>query len=69
MMQVRFDADITNDGTEAVILLDGYVKGTKPKVPFMRKIDIPPTTTITDEINRPKWQVPAIGQPAETRTE
>ena len=50
MMQVRFDADITNDGNEAVILLDGYVKGTKPKVPFMRKIDIPPTTTITDEI-------------------
>lgn len=44
MMQVRFDADITNDGD------DGYVKGTKAKIPFMRKIKIPPTTTITDEI-------------------
>ena len=50
MMQVRFDADITNDGDEGVMLLDGYVKGTKAKIPFMRKIKIPPTTTITDEI-------------------
>jgi hypothetical protein len=50
MMQVRFDADITNDGNEAVLLLDGYVKGTKAKMPFMRKIQIPPTTTIADEI-------------------
>jgi len=50
MMQVRFDADITNDGNEGVMLLDGYVKGTKAKMPFIRKIRIPPTTTITDEI-------------------
>lgn len=50
MMQVRFDADITNDGNEAVLLLDAYVKGTKAKIPFMRKIQIPPTTTITGEI-------------------
>ena len=50
MMQVRFDADITNDGDEGVMLLDGYVKGTKSKLPFMRKMKIPPRTLTTDEI-------------------
>lgn len=50
MMQVRFEADITNDGDEGILILDGYVKGTKPKMPFIKRIKIPPTTTVTDEI-------------------
>lgn len=50
MMQVTFDADITNDGDEGILILNGYVKGTKPKIPFRHRIEVPPTTTVTDEI-------------------
>ena len=51
MMQVTFTADITNDSAdEGVFILDGYVKGTKPKIPFTKRIKIPPTTTVTDEV-------------------
>jgi hypothetical protein len=43
---VRFEADITNDsGDEAVIILDGYVKGTESKFPLINPIDIAPETT------------------------
>ena len=49
-MQIRFDADIANDGHEAVLILDGYAKGTKAKLPFAQPIQIPPTTTVTRQI-------------------
>jgi hypothetical protein len=51
MMQVRFTADITNDSRdEAVIILDGYVEGTKPQIPFRERIEVPRTTTVTGEL-------------------
>jgi hypothetical protein len=51
IMQVRFDADITNDSVhEAVLILDGHVEGTKSKFPLMRPINIPPATTVTRQI-------------------
>lgn len=49
MMQIRFDADITNDGQEAVLILDGYAKGTTARIPLMRPV-LPPTTTVAREI-------------------
>ena len=48
-MQALFTADITNDGNESVLILDGYFKGTKPQIPFPNRIAIPPTTTVTGE--------------------
>jgi hypothetical protein len=51
MMQVRFDADITNDSNyEAVLILDGYVEGTKSKLPLMSHIKVPPATTALSQI-------------------
>jgi hypothetical protein len=51
MMQVRFDADFTNDsGHEAILILDAYVKGTKPKIPFMSHIRVPSTSTVVSQI-------------------
>ena len=49
MMQARFTADITNDGNEGILILDGYLKGTKPQMPFPNRIEVPPTTTVTGE--------------------
>jgi hypothetical protein len=49
MMQARFTADITNDGDEGILILDGYLKGTKPHIPFPNRIEVPPTTTVTGE--------------------
>ena len=46
MMQVRFSADITNDGHKGILILAGYVKGTKAKLPLVHRIEIPPTTTV-----------------------
>jgi hypothetical protein len=50
IMQIRFDADITNDGNERVLILDGYAKGTKAKLPFVRQIEIPPTSTVSRQV-------------------
>ena len=51
MIQVRFDADITNDSPdESVFILDGYVKGTKPQTPFLQRIKVPPRSTVMDQI-------------------
>jgi hypothetical protein len=50
MMQIRFDADITNDGDDAILILNGYVEGTKASLPLMSKIQIPPITTFTDQM-------------------
>lgn len=49
-MQVRFTADITNDGNEGVLVLDGYLEGTKPQIPFRERIEVPPHTTVMDEL-------------------
>jgi hypothetical protein len=61
MMQLTFSADITNDGHEGVLILDGYVKGTKPKLPFTWRIKVPPTTTIMGE-NISLFVAPVIGE-------
>jgi hypothetical protein len=62
MMQVRFDADITNDShREGVIILDGYVKGTKSKIPFMSHIEVPPATTALRQIVG-VFSAPVIGE-------
>jgi|ERR1700722_2328093 len=62
MMQVRFDADITNDSDrEGVLILDGYVKGTKSKIPFMSHIEIPPATTALRQIVG-VFSAPVIGE-------
>jgi hypothetical protein len=51
MMQVRFDASITNDSDhEAVIIVDGYVEGTKSKFPLIQPITIAPETMTGREI-------------------
>lgn len=51
MMVVRFTADITNDSPdEGVLILDGYIKGTKPQIPFPDRIEVPPTTTVEGEL-------------------
>ena len=50
MMQIRFDVDITNDGHEPILILDGYAKGTKAKLPFIHPIQIPPTSTRIREL-------------------
>jgi hypothetical protein len=61
MMQARFTADITNDGDEGILILDGYIKGTKPKIPFPDRIEVPPTTTVTGE-NIAVFVTPVIGE-------
>lgn len=62
MMQARFTADITNDSDdETVVILDGYIKGTKPQIPFTARIKVPPTTTVTDE-NIAVFVRPVIGE-------
>lgn len=62
MMQASFTADITNDSPdESVLILDGYVKGTKPKIPFRERIEVPPTTTVTDE-NICVFCAPVVGE-------
>jgi hypothetical protein len=51
MMQARFDADITNDShDESIIILDGYIEGTEPQVPFITRIEVPTTATVWGEI-------------------
>ena len=42
-------ANITNDGDEGILILDGYLKGTKPQIPFPNRIEVPPNTTVTGE--------------------
>src|SRR5260370_26682531 len=49
MMQARFTVDITNDGDEGILIFDGYIQGTKPKLPFSNRIEVRPTTTVTGE--------------------
>ncbi|MGB2636830.1 MAG: hypothetical protein WAM58_23080 [Candidatus Acidiferrum sp.] len=49
MTQARFTANITNDGDEGILILDGYLKGTKPQIPFPNRIEVPPNTTVTGE--------------------
>jgi hypothetical protein len=61
MMQAQFTADITNDGDEGVLILDGYIRGTKPKIPFPHRIEVPPTTTVTGE-NICVFVTPVIGE-------
>jgi hypothetical protein len=61
MMQARFTADITNDGDEGILILDGYIKGTKPKLPFPDRIEVPPTTTVTGE-NIAVFCTPVVGE-------
>jgi hypothetical protein len=51
VMQVRFDADFTNDSDhDALLLLDAYVEGTHSKLPFMSVIKVLPTSTNLREI-------------------
>lgn len=51
IMQVRFDADFTNDSDrEGIVILDAYVEGTKSRLPFMSHIQIPKTTTTFRQI-------------------
>ena len=51
IMQVRFDADFTNDSNhEALLILDAYVEGTNSTLPLMNHIKIPPTSTTVSEI-------------------
>ena len=48
---MRFDASITNDSDhEAVIIVDGYVEGTKSKFPLIRPIRIESRTMTEREI-------------------
>lgn len=62
MMQVRFTADIMNDSPdEGILILDAYVKGTKPKVLFGKRIKIPPTTTVMSE-NIFVFCTPVVGE-------
>jgi len=47
IMQVRFDAHLTNDSErEAILILDGYVEGTTSTLPFGSHIEVPPHTTV-----------------------
>jgi hypothetical protein len=62
IMQVRFDADITNDSDhEAVLILDGYVEGTKSKFPLISPINIPPATTALMQIVA-VFSTPVVGE-------
>jgi hypothetical protein len=61
MMQAQFSADITNDGSEGVLILDGYIKGTRPRLPFRERIEIPPTTTVTGN-NIAVFVLPVVGE-------
>jgi hypothetical protein len=61
MMQARFTADITNDRDEGILILDGYIKGTKPKLPFSDRIEVPPTTTVEGE-NIAVFCTPVVGE-------
>jgi hypothetical protein len=46
-MSVMFSADITNDDhQEKVFIIDAYIKGTKPTIPFLRKVEIPAATLV-----------------------
>jgi hypothetical protein len=49
MMQARFSADITNDGNEDVLILDGDIEGTTPQIPFTERIDVPAGETVMGE--------------------
>ena len=61
MMQARFTADITNDGYEGILILDGYIKGPKPKLPFPDRIEVPPTTTVAGK-NIAVFCTPVVGE-------
>jgi hypothetical protein len=62
VMQVRFEADITNDSDhEGVLILDAYVKGTKSKFPLTSHIEIPPATTMLRNIVG-VFSAPVVGE-------
>jgi hypothetical protein len=62
MMQVRFDADITNDSDhEAVLILDAYVEGTKSTLPFTSHIEIPSATTALRQVVG-VFSAPVVGE-------
>ncbi len=67
-MQVRFTADITNDGNEGVLVWGGgYVKGTKPRVSFHLDMEIPPTSTVRRQ-HIALFVAPIIGKEGEDFT-
>jgi hypothetical protein len=46
-MSVMFSADLTNDDhREKVFIIDAYIKGTKPTIPFIRKVEVPAATMV-----------------------
>jgi hypothetical protein len=61
MMQARFSADITNDGNEDVLILDGYIEGTTPQIPFTERIDAPAGETVMGE-NIFVFDEPVVGE-------
>ena len=51
MMQVRFDADFTNESDrEGIFILDVYVEGTKSRVPIIDHLKFPKTSTTFAQI-------------------
>src|SRR5215469_18152744 len=61
MMQAQFSADITHDGEEDVFILDGYIEGTKPQVPFRERIYLPPRETLKG-VNIAVFVAPVVGE-------
>ena len=50
-MQLIFIADITNDHDEDTLaILDDYVPGAKPAIPFRDRVNIPTTTTQEEHV-------------------
>lgn len=63
IMQVTFMADFTHDDPDqTVILIEAFLKGTKPKFHFDEPIDIDPEELVTPEYSVSLMVTPVIGE-------
>jgi hypothetical protein len=62
LMQMMFMADFTQDDPEqTIILIEGYLKRTKPKFHFQEPIDLAPKRLVTPRYNVNFMVTPVIG--------
>ena len=63
IMQMMFMADFTHDDPDqTVILIEAYLRGTKPKFHFDETIDIDPEELVTPKYNVHFMVTPVIGE-------
>jgi hypothetical protein len=69
LMQMMFMADFTHDDPDqTVILVEVYLKGTKPKFHFQDPVDIDPEELVTPNFNVHFMVTPVIGEEGKSWT-